>query len=149
MGNKIVKGIFMKIDHDLYTKSKSIIPDRTKDYEDYLRRRISIENRGELIKVEIEELDARRVALMKEYDLEMELQGHLDHLEKNVEEVAQICLDIIENLGYIGLDRLKIIAELNGVGFADLKNSIPEEFHHKFVKYHLDLKSEICNQINI
>ena len=31
-GGKKYQGIFMKIDFDLYRKSKPLIPDRTKDY---------------------------------------------------------------------------------------------------------------------
>ena len=68
MANKKYKGIYMKIDYDLYRKSKAIIKDRTKDYENYLRRRITVSNRAELLKLEIEELDERRKALMKPHN---------------------------------------------------------------------------------
>lgn len=134
----------MKIDPDLYRKSKSIIPDRTKDYEDYLRRRISVSNRAELLKLEIEECDAKRESLMKEYDLEMELQAQIQTEQKSLEEVTELVIGIINNLGYIGLDRLEDIAELHNVSLAELKKSIPPELQEKFVKYHLEPPSNIA-----
>ncbi|MCE7699527.1 MAG: hypothetical protein K8E24_012220 [Methanobacterium paludis] len=101
---------YMKTDFDMYRKSKPLIPDRTKDYEEYLRRRIAVSNRAELLKLEIEECDARRESLMKEYDLEMELQAEIQpEQEKSVEEIADLVVAIINNLGYIGLDRLMIL----------------------------------------
>lgn len=134
----------MKIDPDLYRKSKSIIPDRTKDYEDYLRRRISVSNRAELLKLKIEECDAKRESLMKEYDLEMELQAQIQTEQKSLEEVTELVIGIINNLGYIGLDRLEDIAELHNVSLAELKKSIPPELQEKFVKYHLEPPNNIA-----
>ena len=137
--SKPYQGIYMKIDFDLYRKSKPLIQDRTKDYEDYLRRRIAVSNRAELLKLEIEECDARRESLMKEYDLEMELQAEIEpEQEKSVEEIAELVIAIINNLGYIGLDRLEDIAELHHLSVAELKQAIPKELSCKFVKHHVD-----------
>ncbi|MEN6552825.1 MAG: hypothetical protein ABFC34_08055 [Methanobacterium sp.] len=149
MGNKKYKGIYMKIDYDLYRKSKVIIKDRTKDYEDYLQRRITVNNRAELLKLEIEELDERRKALMKEYDTELELQGQINTEDKTIEDIAKTCINIIENLGYIGLDKMETIADLHDVSLAELKKTIPTEYHEKFVKYHTDPQPEICDQVTI
>jgi len=150
LANKKYKGIYMKIDYDLYRKSKAIIKDRTKDYENYLRRRITVSNRAELLKLEIEELDERRKALMKEFDTELELQEQINiNDNKTIEEVAEICINIIENLGYIGLDKMGTIAELHDVSLAELKKAIPMEYHEKFVKYHTDPQPEILNQVTI
>ena len=51
---------------------------------------------------------------MKEYDTELELQEQINiNDNKTIEEVAEICINIIENLGYIGLDKMGTIAELH------------------------------------
>ncbi|MCE7697336.1 MAG: hypothetical protein K8E24_000160 [Methanobacterium paludis] len=105
-------------------------------------------NRAELLKLEIEECDARRESLMKEYDLEMELEAQIKPEEqRSVEEVADLVVAIINNLDYIGLDRLEDIAELHHVSLAELKQKIPQEMHSKFVKHHLEPGSILADGV--
>ncbi|MCE7697312.1 MAG: hypothetical protein K8E24_000015 [Methanobacterium paludis] len=106
---------------------------------DAVKLQLAVSNRTELLKLEIEECDARRESLMKEYDLEMELQAEIEpEQEKSVEEIADLVVAIINNLGYIGLDRLEDIADLHKISLAELKKAIPKELSCKFVKHHVD-----------
>lgn len=87
---------------------------------------------------------------MKEYDTELELQEQINITDdKTIEEGAETCINIIENLGYIGLDKMETIAELHDISLVELKKLIPVELHEKFVKYHTDPQPEILNQLTI
>ncbi|MCE7698579.1 MAG: hypothetical protein K8E24_006995 [Methanobacterium paludis] len=78
---------------------------------------------------------------MKEYDLEMELQTEIQpEQEKSVEEIADLVIAIINNLGYIGLDHLEDIVELHKISLAAQKGYF-YELSCKFVRHHVDLPS--------
>jgi hypothetical protein len=142
-----LKLISMNIDEELYNKSRLIISNRTKDYEDYLRRRIYAGSRSEMLKMEIEEIDSRREQLMHEYDIEIGLeekqsehnQLHDNEMDKAVETVVRI----MTVKGVIGLDKLEDIASMQEVSVSDLKQAIPEELHDKFVKFHPQIKEKV------
>ena len=131
----------MNIDFDLYKKSKTLIPDRTKDYEDYLRRKIATSNRAEIIKMEIDELDMKKQELMKEYDREIGLMSVEDELKG--EDINKLTfalnsvLKIIDNDGSIGLDRIEEIATVQDISFSELKSAIPDSMGDKILKHHL------------
>lgn len=138
------KRISMVIDRDLYEKSKMLIPNRTADYEDYLRRRLYTGNRPDLLKMEIDELDIRREVLMYEYDHEvglLEEQAENEGKKQNdLDDAVKIVLNVIESDSVIGLDKLDTIATLKGVSVVDLKLAIPKKIHDKFVKFHPQYK---------
>jgi|GEM_PF-1500334 len=137
-------GVYMKIDAELFRKSKTIIPDRTADYEDYLRRRIHAKDRAEIIRMEIEELESKKNALMKEYDIETKIQENAaeidQEIDNEVDAVVATALKIINNEGNIGLDRLQDLADFREVGLAQVKAMMPEEAKDKIVKHHLKTK---------
>ena len=131
----------MNIDFDLYKKSKTLIPDRTKDYEDYLRRKIATSNRAEIIKMEIDELDMKKQELMKEYDREIGLMSVEDELKgEDINKLTfalNTVLKIIDNDGSIGLDRIEEIATVQDISFSELKSAIPDSMGDKILKHHL------------
>lgn len=143
------KGVFMRIDHDLYRKSKALIPDRTKDYEDYLKRKIVTSNRAELIKMEIDELDMKKEQLMKEYDYEIGLESFDNAMEEEMINKKTFALNtvlkIITNEGAIGLDRIDEIATVQGISAGELKTMIPEDQRCKVVQYHYRTVKERSN----
>ncbi|MCE7700161.1 MAG: hypothetical protein K8E24_015475 [Methanobacterium paludis] len=57
---------------------------------------------------------------------------------KVMQGLIDLVIAIINNLGYIGLDRLEDIAELHNISLAELKKAIPKELSCKFVKHHVD-----------
>ena len=123
----------MRIDEELYIKSRAIIKDRTADYEAYIRRRISV-NRAELLRKQIDELDAKRAALMKEYDYEVELQSTTK--TRTVDELTSLICRMIDRQGLIGLNQIDDIAFMNGLNPVELKTAIPEQYKDKFVKFY-------------
>ena len=131
----------MNIDFDLYKKSKTLIPDRTKDYEDYLRRKIATSNRAEIIKMEIDELDMKKQELKKEYDREIGLMSVEDELKgEDINKLTfalNTVLKIIDNDGSIGLDRIEEIATVQDISFSELKSAIPDSMGDKILKHHL------------
>ena len=131
----------MNIDFDLYKKSKTLVPDRTKDYEDYLRRKIATSNRAEIIKMEIDELDMKKQELMKEYDREIGLMSVEDELKgEDINKLTfalNTVLKIIDNDGSIGLDRIEEIATVQDISFSELKSAIPDSMGDKILKHHL------------
>lgn len=135
------KSIHMNIDEILYIRSKTVIPNRTKDYEDYLRRKIACGDRKELLKKEMEELESKKIFLQKEIDIEDSLADKIKEEEDEKIEVfngvVETVIKIIQNEGSIGLDKLEEISDLRGVSLAELKANIPEELRDKIVKFHL------------
>jgi len=155
MGRKAKNGVsvHMKIDSELFRKSKAIIPDRTADYEDYLRRRIHAKDRAELLRMEIEELESKKKTLMEEYDIETKIKENALEIDQEIDNEVQACVEtvlkIIENEGCIGLDRLEDLAAFRDVSVAQVKIMIPDKFQEKIVRYHLQTKTggrfdEIC-----
>lgn len=136
--------VTMKIDEELYLKSKAIIPDRTKDYVNYLKRRIST-NRAELLKKEIDDLDTKREALMREYDRELELQETTEH--RPLKDLVTTVEKIINHRGFIGENEIENLAYMNGYEFAELKAAIPPELHKKFVKFYEPEEGTIYNEL--
>lgn len=132
--------VHMKIDERLYSKSKTLIPNRTKDYEDYLRRMIASNNRLEMLQKEQEELQNRMGYLDKEIDLEMDIKDKMKELENEAEDIINQALktviNIIHNEGVIGLDRLEEIANYKRVSSAELRSRIPKELGDRIVNYH-------------
>ena len=128
----------MKVDFELYRKSKPFIQDRTKDYESYLARKILTNNRAEMLKLEIEELDVQREALMKEYDQEVGIQSELfdDEDMDKISLALNTIEKIINNEGTIGLDRIEEIATIQDVSVAELKRRIPIKYRDKVLAHH-------------
>ena len=90
----------MLVDEELLLKTKAIIPNRTQDYEDYMRRRILASNRAELLKMEIDDIDARREHLMNEYDIEIGLIEKQKQNERTKQDDVNAALE--DNLKYYG-----------------------------------------------
>lgn len=141
------KFISMAIDMELYKKSKVIISNRTKDYEDYLRRRIYAGSRSEMLKMEIEDLDARREHAMNEYDIEVGLQEkqseHNQLQENELDAAVETVIRIMEATGVIGLDKLEDIANIKKVSVGELKKAIPDKLQDKFVTFHPQFKEKV------
>jgi len=137
-------GVYMKIDAELFRKSKKIIHDRTADYEDYLRRRIHVKDRADLLRIEIEELESRKRVLMDEYDIETKIKENAPAIDQEIDNEVSACVEtalkIIENEGNIGLDRLQDLADFREVSLAQVKAMMPDEVKDKIVKYHLQTK---------
>lgn len=143
----------MKIDADLFRKSKAIIPDRTADYEDYLRRRIHAKDRAELLRMEIEDLESKKKELMDEYDIEIKIKENAPEIDQEIDNEIVACVNtamkIIDNEGCIGMDRLQELAEFREVSVAQVKAMMPEDAKDKIVRYHLQTKrggrfDELC-----
>ncbi|MEN6592767.1 MAG: hypothetical protein ABFC12_05960 [Methanobacterium sp.] len=143
----------MKIDADLFRKSKAIIPDRTADYEDYLRRRIHAKDRAELLRMEIEELESKKKELMDEYDIETKIKENAPEIDQEIDNEIMACVNtamkIINNEGCIGMDRLQELAEFREVSVAQVKAMMPGAAKDKIVRYHLQTKTggrfdELC-----
>jgi hypothetical protein len=139
------KGIYMVIGPTLYRKSKAIIENRTKDYENYLARKIHTNNRAEMIKLEIEELDQKREALMKEYDIEIGIEANEDHMEdetiNKITYATNTIMKIVNNQGGIGWDKIEEIADFQGISLAELKLHLPESIKDKIVEHNVTLET--------
>lgn len=137
---KKTKPVFMKIDEQLFIKSRPLIPNRTEDYEDYLRRKIAGQNRAEIIQMEIDRLDLQRAQLMKEYDIEIGLQDEQTVEERTESEQLLMALQtvtrVVDIQGVIGLDKIEDIANLHEVSFYELKNNLPAAIKEQVVKTH-------------
>lgn len=140
------KAVCMRIDVDLFNRSKQLIHNRTSDYEDYLRRTCVVVDKPNFIRNQIEEGQLKIAQLEKEYDLEIGLQKENENLIKQQGTVMEGCVEtiikIIENEGRIGLDRIEEIANYRGVNASELKSEVPENYKSKFVSFHPHYKNE-------
>ena len=138
------KVVSMKIDLDLYEKSKLLIPNRTKDYVEYLHRRIRAGSSSELIKMEIEDLDRKREELKMQYEFKVALEKGSDSniLNRDITKAIETVTNIINNSGSIGIKKLTEIAEINNIIVRDLKEALPENLQDKITKYHPEIKTK-------
>lgn len=131
--------ITMQIDKELYMKSKNIIPNRTQDYEDYLRRRLSSKNRLEMLRKEREQLIDRVQELDLEIENEILFRRDLDLVEMEYEEVMDKAMKILnrmfKNHGKIGLNNIENVAVMNDLDYSDLKSRLPAEIKAKIVPH--------------
>jgi len=130
--------ITMKIPYDLYKKSDLIIPNRTKDYIDYLERRVATTDRASIIQKELDDLKTRQELL--EHELELELATR-EEREKVTSEYDSELLSAVETIkkialaeGMVGEDKIEQVALWKDVSFAELRLMIPEDIN--VVKYH-------------
>jgi hypothetical protein len=138
------KVVSMKIDADLYEESKLVIPNRTKDYVEYLHRRIRAGSSSELIKMEIEDLDRKREELKMQYQFKVALENGSDSniLRRDIANAVETVTNIINNSGSIGVNKLKEIADINNIIVADLKAALPKDLQTKISKYHPEIKTK-------
>ncbi len=146
MNSKPKQLVTMLIDKELHEKSKVIIPNRTKNYEDYLRRVINAGSRLEMLRMEKENLETKLERVKYEYEIEVELeekQSKYNQLKHNeLDAAVETVLRIVEKTGVIGLDKLEDIAIMKNVSISELKNSIPD-INDKFVSFHPQLKEKL------
>lgn len=138
--------VHMKIPYDLYIKSKALIPNRTDDYTDYLRRRIVASDRLDMLQQERDETRARLEHLDIEIDHELNMKEELNVLEKEADEIIGDAIvtitHIVMNEGVIGLDKIEQIAAVKDLSFGELKNAIPEDLRDKVVNFHPQIAGE-------
>lgn len=134
--------VTMKIPIDLYNKSKIVIPEgtRTKDYIDYLTRRIAAVDKVSMIERELDEIKTRQEFLEHELELELGLKEEETKIVEEYDNIMESAIDtirrIIDSEGIIGLDKIESIASLKDISFAELKMCLPGELQDKIVKYH-------------
>lgn len=127
----------MRIDEQLYIKSRAMIPNRTEDYEDYLRRRLGANNRLEMLEKERTETINHLNHIEKEIHEEREFVQNIEKTEMEYEQMMEKAVDtltnIYENHGFIGSDNLESIATFNEISLGELKNRLPEEMRSKII----------------
>ena len=136
--------VHMKIPYDLWVKSNALIPNRTADYIDYLKRRLAASDRLDMLQQERDEVKARLEHLDIEIDHELNMKEELKYLEKEADEIiedaVQTIAHIVMNEGVIGLDKIEQIATVKDLSFSELKNAIPLDLRDKVVNFHPQIK---------
>ncbi|EKF86849.1 hypothetical protein [Methanobacterium formicicum] len=146
MVKKDIKTICMRIDRRLFDLSKLIISNRTKDYENYLQRKLMVRDKSAFLRDEIEKHESIIGELEVEYNIEIELQKEEEEKIRKDGTILDSCIGtvmkIIDNEGIIGLDRLEEIANFKGISVSELKKAMPEEYKSKFVNFHPQYKDK-------
>ncbi len=142
--NNNTKVVSMSIDLDLFDKSELLISHRTKDYEEYLSRRIYTGTSSQLVRMEIDDLDKRREELMNVYNFKVKLEDGLDDniINQNMDKAVETVTNIISNEKSIGQAKLKDIADINNVFIRDLKAALSPELQSKITEYHPEIKTK-------
>ena len=142
--------VTMKIPIELYTKSKALIPDRTKDYIDHLNRRIATSDRASMIQRELDEIKTRQEFLEHELELELGLKEEEEKVSGEYNDIFKQAIQTIRNIinaeGCIGMDKMESIAALKDISFAELKINLPEDILEKVVNYHPQYVEKVDSQ---
>jgi hypothetical protein len=127
----------MFIQRDLYVKSKYIIPNRTEDYENYLRRRLASKNRMDMLEQERTELLEQLNVVEAEIKQEREFNSDEERIKIEYDIMVGKAVDtltrIYEKHGFIGANNIEAIATMNEISIGELKNQLPSEIKKKIL----------------